>query len=323
MSPLLGCGPTSDTSAQATVRLVLHNYDPQSQTISADISLCVPPAMLEHIVGPVLGPRGSVTIERITAGNQYSMHVRKAFSEIPIGVRYQELGPVHTVSFSGNFLATVARETTFGRLVRGPSDPANPGASSPGGFVSLGSVVLPLTATPDRYPLDTYALRGELVVSFGHSALPVGYAPHGQLLVPPHLLPSRVQVFKGTDISPLVIRASALATIPALISPIVISLELVRTGTAKLFVAVILTIPMILALLLAIDLLGAPEKARGRIGPEALTGVTAVLLAILPIRIVLVPSALSTLTLVDYILGLEMAVLAAVACFGVIRNLSA
>jgi hypothetical protein len=45
------------------------------------------------------------------------------------------------------------------------------------------------------------------------------------------------------------------------------------------------------------------------------------LLAVLPIRLVLVPSNVTELTLVDYWLGFEVAVLAAVACLAVRRTL--
>ena len=53
--------------------------------------------------------------------------------------------------------------------------------------------------------------------------------------------------------------------------------------------------------------------------PEALVGFGAVLLAIVPIRAVLVPATASELTLVDYWLGVEVAILAALACVAVSR----
>jgi hypothetical protein len=62
--------------------------------------------------------------------------------------------------------------------------------------------------------------------------------------------------------------------------------------------------------------------ARG-IGPDSVTGVAAVLLAILPIRLVLVPAEVSELTLIDYLLGFEMALLASLAALVVLRGLRA
>jgi hypothetical protein len=59
------------------------------------------------------------------------------------------------------------------------------------------------------------------------------------------------------------------------------------------------------------------------VSPEGIAGVAAVLLAILPIRLILVPGEISDLTLVDYWLGFEMAVLAALACGAVWRALGA
>jgi hypothetical protein len=76
----------------------------------------------------------------------------------------------------------------------------------------------------------------------------------------------------------------------------------------------IVAFPLVLEALLVIVLFKRREEEGRRLGPEVLAGVAAVLLAILPIRQVLVPSSISVLTFVDYMLGLEMALLAAIAC---------
>ncbi|HEU0317765.1 MAG TPA: hypothetical protein VFR49_10575, partial [Solirubrobacteraceae bacterium] len=87
----------------------------------------------------------------------------------------------------------------------------------------------------------------------------------------------------------------------------------------KAFVVIVGFIPLFLAFMLFV----ATRSRHGTalLGPEALTGFTAALLAILPIRLVLVPADIADLTLFDYYLGFEMAVLAAVALIAERRDL--
>lgn len=54
------------------------------------------------------------------------------------------------------------------------------------------------------------------------------------------------------------------------------------------------------------------RKSRQASGLDFMIGSAAILLAVLPIRAVLVPSGLSTLTLIDYLLGWEVGILALV-----------
>jgi hypothetical protein len=92
----------------------------------------------------------------------------------------------------------------------------------------------------------------------------------------------------------------------------VLTVAVARPARTELYVVAVALIPLVFALLLLAVFLRRPRKDAG---PEGIVGVAAVLLAILPIRLVLVPSEISGLTLVDYGLGVEMAILAALACF--------
>lgn len=99
------------------------------------------------------------------------------------------------------------------------------------------------------------------------------------------------------------------------------AMRLERTATTRWYVVIVACIPLILGLLLAVVLFSDRIAAKRGIGPDALAGVAAVLLAILPIRLVLVPTEISELTLIDYWLGWEMGLLAGLACLAVWRAL--
>jgi len=79
-----------------------------------------------------------------------------------------------------------------------------------------------------------------------------------------------------------------------------------RPAAVKLFVWVIVAIPLLLIVLLSTLLWQRPS---GSI--DGLVGVIAIMLAILPIRAVLVPGEITSLTVVDFALATEMALLAA------------
>jgi hypothetical protein len=102
----------------------------------------------------------------------------------------------------------------------------------------------------------------------------------------------------------------------------ILTVRLHRTAATQVYVVVVALIPLLLGLLLLI-VFSMGHRTGSLVGPEGIAGVAAVLLAILPIRFVLVPGEISDLTLVDYWLGFEMAALAALACGAVWRALGA
>ena len=134
--------------------------------------------------------------------------------------------------------------------------------------------------------------------------------------------PVRFQVFKEPSLAgfSLAVGTQA-ASFHAHEGQTVLTIRLARPASTKLYVFVLAVLPLIFALLLLIVFVRRPAGAAIR--GEVIAGIAATLLAVLPIRLVLVPSELTGLTLVDYLLGLEMALLAGLACFVVWRGLVA
>lgn len=74
-----------------------------------------------------------------------------------------------------------------------------------------------------------------------------------------------------------------------------------RPGFAITYIILLALVPVFLALLMATFLFGRGKQVSASI--EALVGVTASVLAVLPLRAVLVPGTVSTITLLDALLG--------------------
>lgn len=130
-------------------------------------------------------------------------------------------------------------------------------------------------------------------------------------------LPFGLTILKDPDLSPFDSNASIEGPQPPLYVPRfrLVALRFNRSGITRAFIVTIAVIPLILGILLC-TLLFAANSSHPMV-PDGLAGVAAVLLAILPIRFVLVPPEVSELTLVDYWLGLVMAMLAAILPGGV------
>jgi hypothetical protein len=126
-------------------------------------------------------------------------------------------------------------------------------------------------------------------------------------------------MYTGSGISPLALSATAQDNLTEPREDEPITIELHRPFRTKSYVLLVLLIPFLLAYLLFAVLFqrasnrntteASHETSRLRMGVEALAGVATVLLATLPIRLVLVPADINELTIVDYALGLEMAIL--------------
>jgi hypothetical protein len=85
-----------------------------------------------------------------------------------------------------------------------------------------------------------------------------------------------------------------------------------RALSTQVFVSLIATLPLLLFVgLLALVRPIANNPEQRRFPAELLVGVGAFLLAVIPVRTVLVPAEISQLTVVDYILGTEMTVMVA------------
>ena len=212
--------------------------------------------------------------------------------------------------------------------------------SSGGTAQSIGSVTLPLDGNPRGYPLDHYEAQitaqtiGTCVVGVGDPLLvsvavdpgvgnfdwsyrlpseplagvpgppmpvtgpqivtPSGLTPIGSGPAP--LGPGARTSYGGNSSEPCVGAAT----------PVVVAAG--RPTSTRWLVVLLVAIPLLLIILLALGLRETHARS-----VDGLVGVAAIMLAILPIRVVLVPSDITSLTLVDFWLATEMVALAAVA----------
>jgi hypothetical protein len=164
----------------------------------------------------------------------------------------------------------------------------------------IGSVTVPLEGYPRRYPLDQYEATIAPSI-FGTCE----FGPTIDVLADPG-----VGNFDWSAAQPRTTVGSAVAETKGH-QPICsgagypVAIAAHRPATTRLFVLALVAIPLLLIVLLSLRLSdGTPRSIDG------LVGVTAIMLAILPIRTVLVPGDISSLTLVDFALATEMALLA-------------
>ena len=306
----------TDNQLEAFVALVIEDFNPSNQTITISPKLCAQlPFFLElHFipegfeVDPAAVPERTPLLRSPDGPGALRHHAGK----FQIGVSLALVGP-------GASEATRAEQepefhnTTLGRLfIR--DDREQPPAA-------LRRFVIPLTANPQRYPFDRYAMLTDLEVGDADAGRFV-YCPLGESNRArcSFSVPTRVEIFDDSSLSGYVLRASLGPPEPP-DGARTFALRVERDGATKLYVVVVALIPLILGLLLLVVFVGLAPRKRA-VGPEAIAGVAAVLLAILPIRLVLVPGDVTILTLVDYWLGIEMAILAALACLVVWRALS-
>lgn len=332
-------GVPANERQMALVVLAVRTLDRQALTLTVDIGVCLPPALKDrlHADGqPIFGPSAEQACEN--RGYAFDTCVPPQYQRVPVDVEWTAGLQGH-----GPYALPVAMEATLGSLNALPGDRATFGRIlSP--VVPVGHLVLPLAAEPDRYPLDWYALSGRLSVTVG-GGITLSPEPPPERGVPTHTeeaLPFRVAILGARTISGLTLYPSLscqsasvtmkssgcrakTGTNPApseenQFAPQLV-IELKRSGLARAYVETIACLPLLLAIVL---LLVARRRRAGRsasnsspsaisLGTEALTGFTAALLAILPIRLVLVPADIADLTLVDYWLGFEMALHAGLA----------
>lgn len=170
----------------------------------------------------------------------------------------------------------------------------------------VGSVIVPVDGDPAMYPLDTYSTNIDPAITSASIAMlrrPVSLSVVMQT-------DPGVSGFEWSSASQRAVAGAptSIYTNPAPVALIEepISLEGRRAVTTRLFVLCLVGVPLVLIALMVAALATTPPRSAG-----TLVGVVAIMLAILPIRSVLVPSEISSLTLVDFALALEMAALAA------------
>ena len=324
---------TSELPVGASCRFGFDNSDPQypllalsirqidlrALTMTIEAGLCFP----EPVIHRLINSRGRPIVRVFHTPGESNEPVFEPTREFT-APKYEHV--VVAVAYGGVIPGggepseIISRETTLKPLLERYAPSASSVLSTRSPFVSLGKFVLPVAAAPRRYPFDWYALRGNLdlliedawvrmkPIALGESANP---AFETEVFVNPSVAPFEVKVSTARVMSKVREEDHDAERL---------NIRLVRSTATKWYIGVVAFIPLILGSLLCLVLFRRSRTKDANIGPEALAGVAAVLLAILPIRLVLVPASVTELTLVDYWLGFEMA-LTAVACLAVRRSL--
>ncbi len=288
----------------AELSLFIRSVDLHALTATVEAALCFPEALLLTLYTKKYGQ----TLHKAKQG-YLSFDPHRKFGEAEVNVSYTREVPTAQVSDFVPGSTTIGPTVQLGRFVGANESPQ----------ASLGEFTLPLVAAPQEYPFDWYSLRDDFSVTIFY----LDGEKDEEIVARPTKSdepPVNVKVFGEPALSPLILTASTAKPPRELDHGASLTVRLERSATTRWYVTVIAWIPLLLAVLLCIVLLRA-NAAEGRIGLEAVAAVTAALLAVLPIRFVLVPAAVAELTLVDYWLGFEVAVLAAVACLAVRRTL--
>jgi hypothetical protein len=283
--------------SKAHVRLVVVGFNPSSASITANVSLCFGSEVWKHLyasTGTAAHPIGSRERPGFKPVLDSAEHLISSYARLHVNIVYS--------SSSFERIGTTASLGALFRLMFNAESNRS---------VALGPVVLPVVATPQKYPFDQYGLSGGFLVR-DYLDEKVFYSvpnPRGRIAGELLEIPATVEVYSAPNIAPFSLLAGGSNTGEVL--------RLERSTTRQAYVIAVALIPLFLALLL---LLGVARSSAAGIG-TAILGIGGVLLAILPIRSVLVPAELNELTLVDYWLAVEMAGLAALAAFGVWRVL--
>jgi hypothetical protein len=173
-----------------------------------------------------------------------------------------------------------------------------------GQLESIGSVTTSLQGYPRAYPLDSYL--ASLTIGVG------GFCPLPAVVVA-GADPGVNALDWSTSVEELsggpVVFAHGRA-LPCAATQYDVTLVSHRPAATRLFVLSLVVIPLLLIALLGVRVADGASQSI-----DALVGVAAIMLAILPIRTVLVPSDIPSLTLVDFALGSEMALLATGAVY--------
>jgi hypothetical protein len=275
---------------QNVLTLIVHSADVVQDTVEADAALCVGKQTFRQLwlwAGAKrafpYGIMGSV-----------SESVRRA----TFGIVYDGIHPAQTW----------VGQASIGQLITPPRfNASNPGLQSavleP---VYLGRVALELVGNAGDYPLDVYSAYGtwSLVIPNGMFLGNSGDSTLTDVPVTTRILtsPGGAELNWRSDVWP------NYATSPY------VTLEANRSFSNLLFIIVLILLPLLLFIGVLLTFRRSVAKQiveDARLLAGLLVGVGTFLLAVFPIRAVLVPPDVSRLTIVDYCLGTEMAVIVA------------
>lgn len=304
--PRKECYTEAFPTAEAYLAISLGSFDPNTETLTLTPRLCFPPRLFQelHLVHSGLGAPSRNSV--VPPGETFSLRIDA--DKLAAGVSLDPVDPGGATN-EGAELEPEFHGTPLGHLYL--TNGREPGP------ISLTPYALPLAATPQHYPLDWYATSDVIDVGAPEGSEPTfAYCPNGHevsVYTCGFGVPTRVTVYAEPSLSQFHLQAN-LARSNRVVDQFLLTIKLARKTAIKLYVLFIALIPLIFGVLLMVMLV---QRRSEPVGAEGIAAVAAVLLAILPIRLVLVPAEVHTLTVVDYVLGLEMAILAAIACFSV------
>jgi hypothetical protein len=260
--------------------LLLRHADVAEGTILAEPTLCFPTARLRLIEAWDLRHpwRGLSPVIR------YGDLVSARFAREPLMLTVEQLLPT----------GEQAQRIPLGRFNASP-DPAMK-------VLTLRPLTLPLLGNEEDYPFDQYSLSARIDL-----ALPQALILKAPGRPPLSSVPLRIELVAANDLRGYRVtagtrgrNASGLG-----VASTGVAIRLRRVHRTQAYVIALLTIPLLLIAVLAV------ASRRRRAGDaNVVIGAAAVLLALLPIRAVLVPADVASLTLVDWALGAEVALLA-------------
>jgi hypothetical protein len=267
------------TSARVTLVLTIQNVDVSQDSAEMNVSLCVGNQALQRLEFP-----GTDRFPLLAGmkGHPLSSDVRQA---------------AFTVTYQGSLPeGSLTRKATIGSILN--STDQSTGERDP---VNLGVWTIPLLGNSSDYPLDSYTTSGIWVVGLpSGTQVVLPNSIHGDYIVLPEISatpgPADLEWHWGNA--------------PNVGWALVAS----RAFPNGLFIFVLLLLPILLffgLLLTMISRKGRESRDYSGLTGDLIVGVGAFLIALLPVRAVLVPPDVPQFTFVDYVLGTEMAVMVA------------
>jgi hypothetical protein len=257
--------------------LTIRSLDSAQDTANVDITLCV----------------GDQVLRNLTVEGSGARPFSKGFTVSRINMSFW--GSAFRVSYEGSLPETSLTRTV---TIQSILEQSNPSALR--GPVDLGVISMPVLGNVVSYPFDSYSMAGLWVVS-----PPPGMAVTSSEGIRFSWAPPPLAVATTPDAGNLAWHWGDVQSLGDVI-------EASRILPIKAFVFLIAGLPLLLFIgLLALIRPVVADADRRRFPAELLAGVGAFLLAIIPVRTVLVPTDISQITVTDYILGAEMAVIVA------------
>jgi hypothetical protein len=280
---------------QNVLILTMHGTDVVQDTVKVDVALCVGDQTLRQLTLLATGMQPFANAV-FSCGNVIALNISRGVLQAAFKVLYEGYFPaqiwIGQVSISQFITSSVNKSCPY-QLFREP--------------IYVGTLALALNGNADNYPLDGYWAKGDwsLLIPDGMylSGSPDSSLPDIPVVTRILTSPGGAELNWRSD-------AESTPSTPANGG----TLEATRSFPNQLFIVVLILLPLLLfigALWTLRSRAAHDSKEDDRLPPEVLIGVGTFLLAVFPIRTVLVPPDISRLTIVDYVLGSEMAVMVA------------